>query len=254
MPPIFSHKPACFIIAGREWRNQFYSPLAWSMLALVQGVLAWIFIVLIEDFRAMEGRLLNLEPAPGVTDLIAAPLLQVSAWVLLLLIPLLTMRLFSAERRSGTLDLLLSAPLATWHIVLGKYLGVLAFLLLVIALIALMPLSLALDATLDYGKLAAGFCGLSLLAAAATAAAVYVALLSTQPALVASISLALLLALWMLDAWNNSAIYSYLALRRHYQNFLLGWFNSADLAYYLLFSAAFLGLAVRRLDNLRLQD
>lgn len=255
MRPTLSNQPAFAVIASRELRSLFYSPLAWSVLALVQGLLAWMFILLVDDFRAMQGRLLNLDPTPGVTDLVAAPLLQIAAWVLLLLVPLLTMRLFSEERRTGTLDLLLAAPLTTWQIVLGKYLGVLAFLLIVMALIALMPLALALGATLDYGKLCAGLLGLSLLTAAATALGVYLSLLSIQPALVASATFGLLLGLWMLDAWSaTSAWLGYFSLRRHYQNFLLGWFNSADLAYYLLFSAAFLGLAVRRLDNLRLRD
>ncbi len=247
------------VIAARELRNLFLSPLAWTLLTVIQGLLAWMFLLLVDDFRESQGRLASLGNAPGVTDLVAAPLFQVAAWVLLLLVPLLTMRLFSEERRTGTLDLLLSAPVAMSEIVLGKYLGVLAFLLMAIALIALMPLSLALGATLDIGKLLAGVLGLSLLTAAATAAGVYLSILTTQPAVAAIATMGLLLALWMIDAVSTvpgatGDLFGYVSLRRHYDAFLLGLFNSVDVAYYLLFSVAFLGLAIRRLDDLRLRD
>lgn len=247
------------VIAGRELRNLFLSPLAWTLLAVVQGLLAWVFLLLVEDFQESQGRLASLDNAPGVTDLVAAPLFQVAAWVLLLLVPLLTMRLFSEERRAGTLDLLLSAPVTMTQIVLGKYLGVLAFLLITIALIALMPASLALGATLDIGKLLAGLLGLSLLTAAAAAAGVYLSMLTAQPAVAAIATIGLLLGLWMVDAASVAPgaagdLFSYLSLRRHYDAFLLGLFDSADLAYYLLFIAAFLGLAIRRLDDARLRD
>ena len=123
------------LIAAREWRGLFLSPLAWTLLAVTQALLAWIFIILVNDFQNAQGRLAGLEHVPaGVTDLVVAPLFRVTAWALLLLTPLLTMRLFSEERRTGTLDLLLSAPVSASQIVLGKYLGVLAFLLGVVAL------------------------------------------------------------------------------------------------------------------------
>jgi ABC-2 type transport system permease protein len=154
-----------FIIAARELRSLFLSPLAWTLLAVAQGLLAWIFIVLVDDFQQVQGRLINLENPPGVTDLVATPLFRVAAWALLLLTPLLTMRLISEERRTGTLDLLLSAPVGISEIVFGKYLGALAFLLLIVALTELMPLALLAGAALDCGKLAAATLGLILLAA-----------------------------------------------------------------------------------------
>ena len=97
------------VIAAREWRGLFLSPLAWTLLAVTQTLLAWIFIILVNDFQNMQGQLAGLEHAPGVTDLVIAPLFRVAAWALLLPTPLLTMRLFSEERRTGTLDLLLSS-------------------------------------------------------------------------------------------------------------------------------------------------
>lgn len=247
------------VIAAREWRSLFLSPLAWTLLAMIQGLLAWVFVLLVADFQDLQGRLGGLASPPGVTDLVAAPLFRVAAWILLLLVPLLTMHAFSQERRTGTLDLLLSAPVGTFAIVLGKYVGILAFLLGAVVLIALMPLSLAIGATLDMGKLLAGILGLSLLMAAVTAAGIYLSTLTHRPTVAAVATLGLLLALWMVDTVStaqstSNALLGYLSLRRHYDSFLLGLFDSADLAYYLLFSLAFLGLAIRRVDDLRLRD
>ncbi|MCB1776543.1 MAG: ABC transporter permease subunit [Candidatus Competibacteraceae bacterium] len=247
------------VIVIHECRRLFLSPLAWSLLAVTQGLLAWIFVLLVDDFRNSQGRLAALDNAPGVTDLVAAPLFRVAAWVLLLLVPLLTMRLFSQERRSRTLDLLLSAPVGIPIIVLGKYLGVMTFFLSAIGLVTLMPLSLAIGAPLDLGKLWAGALGLTLLTAAATAAGVYLSTLTTQPAVAAVTTLGLLLALWIVGVASaaqgiSGDLLSYLSLRRHYDSFLLGLFDSSDLVYYLLFSLMFLGLAMRRLDDLRLRD
>jgi len=241
-----------FTIAAREWRGLFLSPLAWVLLAVAQGVLAWIFLLLVRDFQDLQGRLAGLENAPGITDLVAAPLFRVAAWVMLLLVPLLTMRLFSEERRTRTLDLLLSAPVGAPAIVLGKYLGVLALLLSLVVLVGLLPLSLAAGATLDYGKLLAGLLGLSLLAASAAAAGLYISTLTTQPVVAATVTLGLLLALEVVDTAGH--LFRYLSLLRHYDALLLGLVNSADIAYYLLFATAFLGLAIRRLDDMRLRD
>ena len=248
-----------FTIAGRELRSLFLSPLAWTLLAVIQGLLAWIFLLLIDDFRNLQGRLVGLENAPGVTDLVAAPLLRIATWCLLALTPLLTMRLFSEERRARTLDLLLSAPVGMTEIVLGKYLGILTFLFGVIALIALMPLSLASGTSLDFGKLLAGLLGLGLLTTSFAAAGLYMSTLTAQPGVAAISTLGLLLFLCTLDAAGigretAANALGYLSLLRHHDALLLGAFDSADVAYYLLFSIAFLGLAIRRLDDSRLRD
>jgi ABC-2 type transport system permease protein len=247
-----------FIIAARELRSLFLSPLAWTLLAVAQGLLAWIFIVLVDDFQQVQGRLINLENPPGVTDLVATPLFRVAAWALLLLTPLLTMRLISEERRTGTLDLLLSAPVGISEIVFGKYLGALAFLLLIVALTELMPLALLAGAALDCGKLAAATLGLILLAASFTAVGLCLSALTTQPAVAAAATFGLLLAFWMMDAIGASQgiasiLFKYLSLSRHYDALLLGLVRTEDVAYYLLFSAGFLGLTIHRLDSHRLR-
>ena len=150
-------------IALRELRSMFLSPLAWTVLAVSQLILSWIFFTQIDVFFSIQKELTTLPNAPGVTDLVIAPVIEVASIMLLMVSPLLTMRLISEERRNGTLCLLLSAPISITEIVLGKFLGILLFYVLFVAMIALMPLSLMMGTDLDLGKLAAGIIGLLLL-------------------------------------------------------------------------------------------
>ncbi len=241
-----------FRIAWRELRNLFLSPLAWCVLAVVQFILAWMFLASVENFHG------NPAAVVGVTDTVVAGLYSISSIVMLLVVPLLSMRLFAEERRSGSLALLLSAPIRMSEIVLGKYLGLLGFLIIMVLMLTLMPLSLALGTHLDYGKLAADMLGMVLLLGAFAAGGLYMSTLTRQPVVAAISSFGLFLFLWVVN-WlgQGSAHYSellhYISLIGHYSSLLQGAFDSSDVIYYLLFIATFLTLSIRRLDGQRLQ-
>ena len=176
-----------FTIAIRELKNLFLSPLAWTIMAVLQLILAYLFLSQLDTFMLLQPRLAGIEGAPGVTDIVVAPLLQTSGFLLLLIAPAITMRVFSDERRNRTLSLLLSAPVSMTDIVLGKFLGVSLFFLLLLSLLAAMPLALYAGTTLDAGKLAAGLLGLALLLATFAAIGVFMSSLTEQP-VVAAIS------------------------------------------------------------------
>ncbi|MDZ7751902.1 MAG: ABC transporter permease subunit [Gammaproteobacteria bacterium] len=247
-------------IAGRELRSLFLSPLAWSVLAVVQLILAYVFLIQVELFIQWQPRLAAMEGAPGATDIIVSPLFRTAAIVLLLVVPLLTMRLVSEERRARTLTLLLSAPASMTQIVLGKYLGVMGFLVVLLGLTVLMPLSLVAGGNLDWGLLASGAIGLALVVAAFAAAGLFLSTLTDQPTVAGVSTFGLLLLLWILD-WaggtgNEAATeaFTYLSLLTHYDALLKGVFDSQDVVYYVLFSITFLVLGIRRLDAERLQE
>ncbi|HEY9033107.1 MAG TPA: ABC transporter permease subunit [Pseudomonadales bacterium] len=247
-----------FHIAVRELRSLFLSPLAWAILAVIQFILAWRFFVQVDFFFSIQPQLTVIDNAPGVTDLVAAPLYEFAGIVLLMIIPLLTMRLLSEERRSGTLKLLLSSPLSMTEIVLGKYLGILLFLGIVILLVTLMPLSLAIGTSLDMGKLFAGMLGLLLLLAAFAAAGLYLSSLTAYPTIAAVSTFGLLIMLMIIDSAGGnsqqaSPLFSYLSITRHNTPMLRGIVNSSDVAYYLLFIMTFIVLSIRQLDAQRLQ-
>ncbi len=247
-----------FTIAGRELRSLFLSPLAWSILAVTMFIFAYLFLSQIEAYFTLQPRLAAIEGAPGVADIIVAPLFAQAAVILLLITPLVTMRVLSDERRNRTFSLLLSAPVSMTEIVAGKYLGVLLFFLILIGMLTLMPLSLLAGTDLDLAKLAAGVLGLSLVVAAFSAIGLYMSSLTEQPTVAAVTTFGLLLLLWILDWAGNTqsdttSLMSYLSILRHYEPLLKGLFNSTDVVYYLLVVILFLGFSIRRLDADRLQ-
>ena len=248
-----------FTLAARELRSLFLSPFAWCILAVVQIITAYLFLINLDTFRAVQAQLAAVDGAPGVTAIVIAPLLGVVGIILLLVVPMLTMRLISEERRNQTLSLLLSAPLSMTQIILGKYLGVLGFLMIMLSMIALMPLALLVGGSLDFGQFAAGLLGLALLLASFAAVGLFMSTLTRQPAVAAVSSFGILLLLWLIDwagkapADQASGLFSYLSLVHHYETLLKGVFNSTDVIYYLLIIITFLVLSIRRLDADRLQ-
>jgi len=241
-------------IARREFKALFASPLAWVVLAVLQLILAWVFLGRLDAFLNVQAQLAQMADAPGVTEVIAAPLFGTTAVVFLMAVPVLTMRLLAEERRNRTLTLLLSAPVSMTQIVLGKYLGIMAFLLCALALVALMPLTLLAGGTLDYGLLAANLLGLLLLTGSFAALGLFMSSLTSHPALAAVGGFGAALSLWLLDmaAPEPDGPLAALSALRHYESFGKGLVDSFDAAYFLLFTAVFLALAVKRLDAERL--
>ncbi len=246
-------------IAKREFRSMFLSPMAWVILAVIQVILSWSFFSSIDVFFTIQSDLSTLKNAPGVTDLIATPLFEVASIVLLMVIPLLTMRLISEEKRNKTISLLLSSPVSITEIILGKYLGLLFFIITLLFLITLMPLSLSMGTELDFIKLFSGVFGLFLALAAFSAAGLYMSSLTDNPMIAAISTFGLLLLLWMINVSSASAtdggnVLNYLSLHVHFTAMLRGILNTRDIAYFLLFIFGFIVLAIRQLETQRLQS
>jgi ABC-2 type transport system permease protein len=245
-------------IAKREFKSFFLSPMAWSLLAIVQFVTAYLFLSQVEAFNLIQPRLVGLSNAPGIADVIIAPLFGNVAIILLLITPLLTMRLISEERRNKTLALLFSAPVSNTQIILGKFLAVFALLSLMVFLISLMPLTLWLGATLDFGKFTANILALLLLLASYIALGVYMSSIAQQPIIAAMSTFGLLFLLWILD-WGStfsdkpSPVMGYLSILKHFQAIQTGAINSVDILYFMLFISSCLTFSILRLENERLQ-
>jgi ABC-2 type transport system permease protein len=243
-----------FAIGSRELKSLFASPLAWVVLAVLQLILAWVFLGRLDGYLKVQPQLLQVVNAPGITEFIAAPLFATTAVLFLMAVPLLTMRQIAEERRNRTLTLLFSAPVSMTQIVLGKYLGIMLFLLAAIALVALMPLTLLAGGKLDFGLLAANLLGIVLLTASFAALGLFISSLTANPAVAAIGGFGAGLSFWLMDlmAPDSDGPLSALSLLRHYQSFSEGLLDSYDVVYYLLFVTVFLALAVRRLDAERL--
>lgn len=246
-------------IARREAAALFRSPAAWIVLAAVQVLVGFIFLLHLETYLQVQPRLAAQAGGPGVTAFLVPRLFGAATTIYVMALPLVTMGLLAGERRNGTLALLLSAPVSTVEIVLGKFLGALALLVAMVLLTALMPASLALVTAVDGGALALATLGAMLFVTAAGAAGLYLSSLTRRPAIAAIATLGLLLILLLLGEWGRSAggawedLLVYPAPSTHLGPFFEGLLDSGAVAFFALFAGLFLALATRRLDNERLQ-
>ena len=246
-----------WVIARREFIAMFQAPLAWIILAVIQTILGYLFLTNLDNFFLLQPQLMQLENTPGVTDIVVTPLMQVAAIILLMVMPLLTMRSIAEEKRNRSLTLLISAPLSMTEIVLGKFCGLMLFVLVLISMLMLMPLSLYLGTSPDIGKLLSIYLGMLLLLGSFSAIGLYLSSLTENQTIAAVGSFGILLMLWIVD-WlsasvdSGQSILAYLSLLQHHQSMLEGVFDSSDIAYYLLLITGFLGLTIRQLDRERL--
>ena len=241
-----------FRIAAGETRRYFVSPLAWVVLAGLQLIFGGVYWLSLMGYRSTE----NPDDF-GVTDaIVSGTLVGFPLFMMLLVMPIMTMRAFAEERKNGTITLLFSSPVSLTEIVLGKFLGVMSFILALLGLLALMTAALLpfTNYALDLGRIAAGFLGLFLMLSAFASAGLFVSSLTREPVVAAVLSLVLLLGLWLVqipasyDEAPLPELWAYLSLMTHFDSLRRGVFNSADIVYYLLFTGLFLWLTVQRLD------
>lgn len=247
---------ALVAIARKELRLLFASRLAWTVLALVTAYLAWSFLNAIQLYVDNEARLNEQAYAAGVTDLVIAPLLATAATMFLWVVPLLTMRCIVEERRGHTLPLLFAAGASDTAIVLGKYMGVLAFLTVLWLVVFVMSASLALGSNIDWGKMVVGAFGLWCLLASLTAIGLLSSAYAQHPASAALGALAITLIAWIVDTSARQqgvtgGLINYLAIPTHLTAALRGVVASVDLFYFVLIVFVTLALATRRVSRLR---
>ena len=246
-----------FTIARREITSMFLSPLAWVILGVIQTVLGFMFLAQLDNYAILQPQLMRLENTPGVTDIVIVTLFQLAAIILLMIMPLITMRSFAEEKRNKTLSLLISSPLSMTEIVLGKFLGLFLFVLIIVSLLMLMPLSLYSGTALDTGKLASIYLAMLLLLGSFAAIGLYLSSLTDNQTIAAVSTFGTLLMLWIIDlgageTWAGQSIAAYISIVQHQQSMLEGVLNSSDVAYYLLLITTFVVLTIRQLDRERL--
>ncbi|MGH8600401.1 MAG: ABC transporter permease [Burkholderiales bacterium] len=253
-----------FTLAAKELKALFISPLAWLVLVLFQFILGFSFLKRLDGYMQMQPQLALLPHPPGVTALVVAPTYGTAAVILLFAVPLLAMRMIAEERRNQTMTLLTSSPLTMTTIVLGKFAGLLGFLLIVIALVTLMPVMLTAGGAIDFGLLATLVIGLILTAASFAAVSLFVSSLTTHPVGAAVAAFGVLLAMVLLGeaaveglrerGWQAAAsMVQVLAPLDNFDSFTHGLIDSYSTVCMILLTLVCLALAIRRLDALRLK-
>ena len=236
------------LIATNELRRFFKSPLAWIILAIIQFIVAIFFYVPLVFY------LQPASTASGLTNTVVSTMYGFAAYIILIISPLLTMRLISEERQLGTIKLLFSSPISITEIVLGKFLGITIFYLLILLMITLMPLSLLFGTQLDLGQIASSLVGLFLLTTSIASIGLFLSSLTNSPTISAVSTFGVLLFLLIIKVGGTNAssktdlIFTYISIDSHYNNFLTGLFNSTDIFYYIILTTFFIVLCIWRLD------
>ncbi len=243
-------------VARKELKSVFASPMGWVILSLLMFAFGTYYLNGVNDYFAVMSGAMRPAERTGVTQFVAQTVYGLASFIMLFAVPLLSMRLISEERRSQTLPFLFSAPISLTEIVLGKFLGLVAFLSILIVFIALMLSTLNIWSDIDFGFIIANSIGLWLLVASFSALGLYFSSLTQQPVVAAILTFVALFALMILDrffAGDPSNTLASLSLMRHFQSFSSGLIDSGDIAYFVLFITTFLTLTVRRLDADRLR-
>lgn len=240
--------------AKKELGLYFTTPLAWVMFALWTLIGSFFFLSLVSQYQQMSmiyGQFQNPQVMERMNfqDMVLLPLIVNMGVILVFLVPFLTMRLISEERKQKTMELLLSTPVTSTQIVLGKYFAAVALMFVAVALLLVYPLTLELGSTasaVDWPTVLSGLFGLFLLGCAFMAIGIFFSSI-TESQMVASLAaLTTNLITWIVGWRAGDAegamkeVVTYLASTQHIVSFAKGNVDAKDLVYFL--SVCVLGL------------
>lgn len=249
-------------IAGKDIRSYFVSPIAYVVMTGFVLLGGWFFFNLLARFNflvQMYGAMQNPQAMQqlNLNDFVIAPLLHNLSVVLVILIPVITMRAFAEEKRAGTYELLMTAPLSVTEIVIGKFLGAFVFVFLMVLLTGIYPAILLAYGNPEVGVLLGGFLGLLLLATAFLSVGLLTSSL-TQNQIIAAVSCLVILLLLYVISWpaetageTMGAVLRYLSLTEHFGEMVKGVIDTRDLIYFVSVIALALFLTQRAVESLR---
>lgn len=249
-------------IAAKDLRSQFVSPIAYVVLTGFLLLGGWFFFNLLARFNFLLNLYLSFRNPEAMerlnlNEFVIAPLLHNLSVILVILVPVITMRSFAEEKRSGTYELLMTSPLSITEIVLGKFFGALAFVFVMLLLTGVYPLILALYGDPEMGVILSGFLGLFLLATAFVAVGLLTSSF-TENQIIAAVSCLVGLLLLYVISWpadtagaTMGAVLKYASLTEHFSELVKGVIDTRDLVYFASVIVLALFLTQRSVESLR---
>ena len=242
----------------RELKALFFSPIAYLVLVmfwLVSGYF-WGSVVMAYSNYSME--MMSRQSMGGqlkIMDYMISPFLGNMMVTFLFVLPMVSMRAFSEEKKSGTIELLFTYPFSDLDILLGKYLASLTFLALLVGGTMIFPLTVADQAKLQWPVVFLGFAGLTLVGAAFLALGTFTSTFTENQVVAAALGFGSLLLLFVLGwvsqsgAGSFSGLFNELSVMNHFQNFSKGLLSLKDVSYFVLFIGFFLFATLRVLES-----
>jgi ABC-2 type transport system permease protein len=247
-----------FAIVHKEWRNYFASPIGYVVIGMYAVVFGWFYTVGLNWFvrQSMAGPGMGGGPMNINQQMIRYVFLN-STVIMLFVVPLITMRTYAEEKRSGTIELLMTSPVTDFQIIVGKFLGAMALYVAMLAITLIHIGILFVYGNPEWKPIVAGYGGLLLLGGCFVSVGLFFSSLTRNQIVAGMFTFAVLLLLWVID-WVGSflgptgeRIVSYLSLTGHVEDFVRGVVDSQHIIYYLSFITFGLFLTAKSVDSER---
>jgi ABC-2 type transport system permease protein len=248
-----------WIICRKELRSYFVSPVAYLLLAMFAVVFGFFFWNILGFFiregteAMMSGQMFPM----NLNERVIRPLLSNISVVGLFLIPMITMRLFAEEKRTGTIELLATSPVSDVQVILGKWSAAVVLYGGMLLLSAVNFVCLFKYGRPDWKPLAIGYLGLLLQAGALLAIGTFISTLTKNQIIAGAVTFAVCLLLWILEwvtgfdtaAWAR--VMAYMSVITHFESFAKGLLDSKDVIFYVTLIFLGLFLTARSMESLR---
>jgi ABC-2 type transport system permease protein len=248
-----------WIVFRKELRSYFASPIAYSIMALYAVIFGFFFYSALKYFQqaAMQSQMMGRGFPMNINEMIVRPVLMNVSVIGLFLIPMICMRLFAEEKRSGTIELLMTSPVRDVELILGKYLAALALYGVILVVSAVNLVFLFAYGKPDWRPILVGFLGLLLQGGCLLAIGTFISTLTRNQIIAGVAGFCVSLLLWVLEwttAFESSAssrVLAYLSVVTHFESFAKGVLDTKDVVFFL--SAIFFGLflTARSTESLR---
>jgi ABC-2 type transport system permease protein len=246
-------------IAHKELKAYFASPIAYVVIGLFALMFGYFYYALLGIFIEQGMRMMGMQggPTQNVNEQMIRPLFLNTSVLLLFLLPMITMRTYAEEKRSGTIELLLTAPLTDVQIIIGKFLGAMAVYAAMLAVTFVHVGVLFAFGTPEWIPIATGYLGLLLMGGCFISVGLLISSFTRNQIVAVMATFAVFLLLWVIN-WagpltgpRTSAVLDYLSITSHLDDFTRGVVDTKHVVYYVSFIAFGLFLTARSVDTER---
>ena len=247
-------------LAGKEVRSYFSSPIAYIVIGVFALLYGYFYITILYFFIRQSMQMSQLGPGGGqsmnVNQQMLRPLMQNVTILILFMLPAITMRTYSEEKRSGTIELLLTSPITDFQIVMGKFLGALALYAVMLAVTLIHVALLFIYGRPEWKPLLTSYLGLLLLGGCFISVGMFISTLTKNQVVSFMATFGMFLFLWVIT-WIGSVVptlervVTYLSIIDHYEDFNKGVIDTSHLIYYVSFITFGLFLTAKSVDTER---
>ena len=247
-------------IAQKELRSYFVSPIAYAVIGLFALLFGVFFLSALSFILrvSLQAGMMQGAPPININEYMIRPLFGNTGVIMLFVLPMITMRSYAEEKRSGTMELLLSSPLTDMEIILGKFLGALALFAMMLAVTGIHVAFLFYYGDPELAPILSGYLGLLLMGASFISIGLLISSATNNQVVAGMITFAVLLLFWVISwpadpasgsTWGQ--VLAYLSVLDHFDDFSKGVIDTSHLAYYLSFITLGLFLTAKSVDSVR---